>query len=294
MLGGFEIVLNGIGIERWRAGRAKALLQYMLANVGRPISRGELIENVWQESAASAPATALKVAVHSLRQMLGEIEVRGARERAAGQARLAILSHNSGYLLVASGVPIDVQDFDRAVNRALRCERAGDEVAAIDSYRAAVKEYRGAYLPHCPDSWAAVERERLKDLSLHAFERLSANAEKQGDFSAVLELNHRMLKIDPCREESYRALMRCHARQGQLGRVRDWYHTCVHQLATRLDARPDAETQQAFRDLVSMRFRTNSRSLPACGRQSARPPRRQRVPVDLPVARHRQPIGDLE
>jgi two-component SAPR family response regulator len=251
MLGSFEVVVRGARVERWRAGRAKTLLQYMLAHPGRPISRAELIANVWEDSSANAPGTALKVAVHCLRRVLADSFGRGSPS--SGPNAMAIVSLDIGYQLEIDGVDIDAREFASLVDRGIRAERVEGPTSAVAWYRRAIGHYGGMYLPECLHPWAAIERERLKDLSLHAFDGLSRAAERAGDLPAVADLNHRMLQIDPCREESYRSLMRCHARMGQLGRVCDWYRTCARQLAVHLDTEPDAATRQVFHDSITGR-----------------------------------------
>lgn len=67
----------------------------------------------------------------------------------------------------------------------------------------------------------------------------------------MFNLHQRMLEIDPCREASYRALMRYHASAQQPSRVEHWYLTCVEQLQTRLGLEPDAETRRLFYEAIS-------------------------------------------
>ena len=79
MLGDFELIVEGISIDRWKAGRARELLQFLLANQGRPLSRYDLIDSVWEDSDARAPENALKVAIHALRKLLSDAHKDGTR-----------------------------------------------------------------------------------------------------------------------------------------------------------------------------------------------------------------------
>lgn len=249
-LGCFQLTLDGVPIKRWNAGRARSLFQYLLLNVGRPVAKATLIEVIWQDSPARVPETALKVAVHSLRRLFADTHARSAAQQ-SGEPGIRIVSRDSSYLLDAAGTWVDLGEFESAMDTALRLDGRGNAAAAVAYFRRASRLYGGQYLPDCVESWAMVERERLKDLQLHALDRQAADAERCGDLQSAARLHHRMLGIDPCREESYRSLMRCHAEWQQPGRVVEWYRTCVRQLNDRLDAEPTCETDRVFRNSLN-------------------------------------------
>jgi DNA-binding SARP family transcriptional activator len=249
-LGGFTVIVNGTPIQRWKAGRARQLFQLLLANRGHPVPRHALIEAIWGDSTARCPEVSLKVAVCTLRRILAEAHQQGggAADEPAG---IRIESHPASYSLQTSDTFIDVDEFERLTNAGMVQEAAGRLDEACEQYRQAVQLYAGPYLPECHESWATVRRERLQDSLLHALDQLAAQSEHSGDDIAVLDLHQRMLDIDPCREDSYRALMRYHAVARQPSRVEHWYHTCVEQLQSRLGLEPDRETRRVFYEAVS-------------------------------------------
>jgi two-component SAPR family response regulator len=249
-LGGFAVMVNGTPIQRWKAGRARQLFQLLLANRGTPVPRHALIEAIWGDSSARCPEVSLKVAVCTLRRILTEAHQQGGG--AEGEpAGIRIESHPSSYSLQTVDTFIDVDEFEAAINDAMALEAAGEDDAACERYQQAVTLYAGPYLPECHESWATVRRERLQDSLLHALDQLAARSEHSGDDVTVLDLHQRMLDIDPCREDSYRALMRYHAVARQPSRVEHWYHTCVEQLESRLGLEPDRETRRVFYEAVN-------------------------------------------
>lgn len=249
--GGFEVSINGVEITRWQAGRARALFQFLLTHADVMLSKETLIEAIWGESNSRSPETSLKVAIYTLRRILDK----ASNEAGVENARpFRIVSGNGGYQLVVENTRIDFQEFRAAVDRGRHLERLGREAQACDQYRRAVGIYLGPYLQDCKDSWAILQRERLQDDFLHAMDRLSTAAERMGDYESVILLNQRMLEIDPCREESYCALMRCHARKHQLARVRDWYGVCVQQFRTHLGMEPDKRTTRVFHAAIRGRL----------------------------------------
>jgi len=249
MLGDFEVVLNGVRIERWRAGRSRTLFQYLLANLGTPVSRAALIDAVWGESTARRPEISLKVAVCALRSMLSEVHSHGVTAPHSPPS-VWLVSRASGYSLEVSDAHIDVREFEKALDQASARKYQGREDEALDLLRHAVAVNGGPYLPDCAAPWAAMYRERLQDGLLNALAALAEAALRRGDRMEELELHQRMLTVDPCREESYRALMRWHAQAGQLSRVQDWYLTCVEQLRGRLGVDAAAQTRRAFYEAI--------------------------------------------
>ncbi|WP_409492266.1 BTAD domain-containing putative transcriptional regulator [Amycolatopsis sp. cmx-11-12] len=246
-LGQFSVAINGIRIERWRAGRARQLFQCLLTEAGKPVSKATLIDAVWGDSSARSPDVSLKVAVYNLRNLINDAHRLG---HGTGRPTLSIDLHRTGYSLTTNGAIVDVTDFERALDDGARAAKAGLDQQASRHYRTAVDLYTGSYLPECQDVWAMIRREQLKDRLLGAIQELTLQAQRDGDRTVIPELHQRMLQIDPCREESYRELMRWHARANQPSRVMHWYSTCTNQLRTQLGIEPDRSTRQLYYDAV--------------------------------------------
>jgi DNA-binding SARP family transcriptional activator len=250
-LGGFAVTLRGVGVGACRAGRSRQLLQYFVSRAGELLPSHTLIDDVWADSAARNPHTALKVAVCGLRKSLAAAHAHGGR---TGTPDVWIVSGPGWYRLLLHDTEVDVDVFEAAVRDGNRLTDAGEHAAAGEQYRRAVQLYGGAYLPGSPDAWAAVRRERVNDKLLDALTALAADARDRGDRHQLLDLHQRMLDVDPCREESYRELMRWHGLAGQPARVFDWYRVCTEQLHTRLGLAPGRQTQQLYAEAVSGRL----------------------------------------
>lgn len=247
-LGGFVVTVCGRQIRRWKAGRARQLFQFLLANSGRPVPRSTLIDVIWGDSAARCPDVSLKVAVCMLRSVLAEVE---DPDDDAGSPSLRIVSHPASYALETDDTFVDVDEFEREIALGVARETTGHDGEASQCYRRAIDLYTGPYLPECDESWATIRRERLQDSLLHALDQLAAESEQRGDQLETFNLHQRMLEIDSCREASYRALMRYHASAKQPSRVEHWYMTCVEQLQTKLGLEPDSQTRQVFYEAMS-------------------------------------------
>lgn len=77
------------------------------------------------------------------------------------------------------------------------------------------------------DDWVLLERERLRQLRLHALEALSAQLLAGGDAAAAVEAALSAVAVEPLRESAHRAVIRAHIAEGnraealrQLGQLR--------------------------------------------------------------------------
>ncbi len=237
-LGPFRVVVDGVAVAPWRSGRVRSLFQYMANHHSRPVPRDKLIEAFWPNPDASTPGTSLKVAVHNLRQFLGQSGI--------GSDALAIQAHEAGYLLRAPSLWLDVEDFEACFDSGRRLEVQGRAAEAETMYCRAAGLYRGDFLEESWDDWAVFRRESLRDRFLFVLARLAEMALTAGDYQGCILRCQQLLEQDRCREDSYRILMLCHSRLGQRSRVRSWYDLCVKSLRAELDVAPEMDTQRLY------------------------------------------------
>jgi two-component SAPR family response regulator len=242
-MGKFFLEIDGTPVRRWRAGRAQRLFQYLAMRHDQPVASETLNEVLWP-GAETRQASGLKVAVHALREVLATAQNEGAGdERGSG---LELVSCSGGYILETKSVSIDFEELAKHVDFAKELERRGESGLALDYHRAAAECYRGDFLDGESDDWVYSHREWLKDLTLRSLERLADDAVRGGDYESAINWCHRMLDIEPCREETYRVLMVSHGRLGRLGRVKCLYELCCSRLRDELDVEPDTDTQRLF------------------------------------------------
>jgi DNA-binding SARP family transcriptional activator len=240
-LGVFELCFDGRPIERWKAGKARSLLQYLLLRPGRVVPRGVLHEALWPDAPRSKESSSLKVAAHMLRGILQQHQ----SPSGAGPA-LRLLTRESGYLLEADRVAVDHETFTGTADRAHAAWSRGDRTAAAALYREAVGQYRGDFLPEEPYHWAAVEREWLRSRLLCALDALVEDEIARADPVGVLHWCRRMLACDPLHEPAYRAVILVHAHLGQLAQAARWYDVCTAALRDRLQTSPAVETRRLY------------------------------------------------
>ena len=243
-LGPFQVLVDEHPVTQWRSSRSRALFQFLVNHHDRPISPDALIEALWPDPNAAAPATSLKVAVHGLRTALATDLPQGV---------VSVVAHNPGYALEVQSLWLDVEEFEQCYLMARSMEQRGMPEEAAMFYQQAASVYRGDFLEDVMEEWPALRRETLKDQYLFVATRLARVAVDQRDYEAALFWCQQVLQKDRCREDVYRTLFHCHARLGQRGRVRHWYEFCVRSLRADLDCEPADETNEAYHAALASR-----------------------------------------
>ncbi|WP_165945170.1 BTAD domain-containing putative transcriptional regulator [Micromonospora sp. KC723] len=223
LFGEFRMSIHGRPVTNWRAGRSRALVQYLLVHRGRPVSRDTLREALWPHLPPSAGATSVKAAVHGARRALC-----GTADR---PAPVQICSVDGGYLLRADQLWIDVAAFDRRVRAATAAVAAGDHGGAAGHFRRALAIYRGPLLPNQDADWVVTEREWLRTQALHALRFLSDQALGVNDLWTAIRWNRRALDVDPYDPAAFAVLADCHRRLGLDAQARRWDDLAANRLA---------------------------------------------------------------
>lgn len=267
-LGSFELSFGDRPVERWKAGKSRNLLQFLLLRPGRIVPRGVLYEALWPDAPWSKNSSSLKVAAHMLRTILEQSQ----NQRPTTGPTLRLLTRESGYVLEADQVSVDFEDFVRLAEQAHAAQLRADRPGAAALYRQAVRHYQGDFLPDVAYDWACAEREWLRSRLLCGLTFLTEAALECGDHVGVIRWCRRMLAVEPLHEETYRALILVHAHLGHLTQVHRWYHLCADMLRDHLQMAPELATQQLYGRAIRGEF-TGSPGDPHSWRQELRPTR---------------------
>jgi DNA-binding SARP family transcriptional activator len=149
----------------------------------------------------------------------------GGDARAAGNLRSAlwrmkcagvdVLTSDKTTLTLQGDTVVDVdlvyewaaQVLDPAVQGAMLCG-LGWRMQSLD------------LLPGWYDEWVLLERERLRQLLLHALDAMSDRLLAGGRFAEAVEAAIAAVRADPLRESAHRALVRAHLAEGNLAEAR--------------------------------------------------------------------------
>src|SRR5271154_746023 len=211
--------------------KARALLAYLAAQGGRPVSRERLSDLLW-------PYQGSDQARHSLRNCLLELR------RAFGES--------AGRHLAAEFANCRLQDVDVDIERFERLARLSDRSELL----AAAELYRGEFLADFVidsepfQEWLAAERDRTLDLTCSVLQRLTALQDAAGEHDPAIQSARRLAGLDSLSEIGQRALIRAYAHAGRRPEALRQYRTCTEILKRELGVAPDAETQALANEIA--------------------------------------------
>ncbi len=240
-LGSFEVSLGWDRLDSWRSNKAKLLLKYLIAQRRRPVPKDVLMETLWPECDPQAGNNNLKAAVHALRQTLNP----NGKDANDPAGAFHVLFLEGSYMINPQvDLWVDVDEFERHCTVGRRLEKEGQTEEAMRAYELADSLYWGDYLQDDPyEEWALLRREALKDVYLSILGRLGEYSVGREDYEGGILYWQKVLSKDPCREDAYRGLIRCHSRLGQRSRALHWYNLCVRTIKTELNTQPDNQTE---------------------------------------------------
>jgi len=204
--------------------KARALLAFLAAQSGQPVSRERLADLLW-------PYQGSEQARHSLRNCLLELR------KALGRDEASSLVADFAYCRMQD-IVTDLDDFERLSRSQQQCELQ----AAADLYRGDF--LADFYITSEPfQEWLAAERDRTLAIVCRVLHRLIEKQDGGEEYDAAVRSGRRLVVLDPLSEFGQRALMRAYARAGRRGEALRQYKICAEILQRELGVTPDAETQ---------------------------------------------------
>ena len=107
----------------------------------------------------------------------------------------------------------------------------------------------GDLLPDWYDDWLLIERERFRQLRLHALESLCLYLADRGLFAAAAQAGLSAVAGEPLRESAHRALINAHLLEGNVSEAMRQYRIYSQILVTQLGLEPSEEMRQLVASL---------------------------------------------
>jgi DNA-binding SARP family transcriptional activator len=187
VLGSFTLTRDGatvpLGVD------ARRLVAYLAVH-RRPQDRAELAADLWAGMSRDAARRLLDDAVAA-------VDLPGLLTGADGDGPLAL----------DAAVEVDLDE-------AMALVRALPEIPLSDDPGTAL--LRADVLPGWTASWIAIERERFRQLRLHALEGLSSRLTAAGRHDEAVEIAREAVRTSPSRESARRTLIQAHLAQGDI------------------------------------------------------------------------------
>ncbi len=246
MLGAFSVWRGEEEIRDrdWRSIKARQLLQLLITERGRMLSRDQIMDTLW-------PGLEMDAAANNLRVTLSRLTKALEPERPEGAPSHYIIQHSDTYgFNTQSDHQFDIIDFADSVAHGRQAEHAQNPIEAIAAYRQAVDLYGGVLLPDSLyEDWSVVERERLGLLFNEAALRLGSLLLEQNATHEAIGLAWRVLEYDQAQEEAYRLLMQAYAHLGERSTALRLYARCVSALQSELGVPPLPETVTLYDEI---------------------------------------------
>jgi DNA-binding SARP family transcriptional activator len=218
-------LLDGFTLEVRQAGSVTVLddlprgAQRLIAHLGlcgRP-GRGAIAGHLWPDVPESHAQGSLRSALWRVQKVVpGLVEVSG------------------GALGLAPGVRVDVRDFTDWARQVM------DPLALVDAGSTPDVALRGELLPGWYDDWVLLERERLRQLRMHALEALADKLAAAGRCGEALQAAYAAVRTEPLRESAHRAVVRVHLAEGNVAEAVRAYKAFRDLLAAELGVEPTA------------------------------------------------------
>ena len=104
-------------------------------------------------------------------------------------------------------------------------------------------------LPDWYEDWVLLERERFRQVRLHALDNLCERLTTAGRLEEALEAGLFAVAAEPLRESAHRALVRIHLAEGNTAEAIRQYRLCRRLLKEQLGVEPSPQMQQLFQEV---------------------------------------------
>ena len=218
LLGAFELQCDGRRVSLPLS--AQRLLAFVALHE-RPLLRVYVAGTLWIDAPEERAGA-------SLRSSLWRLNRPGHR----------LVEATSTHLRLAPELDVDLR---RALGLAHRLLDGTASSADLDSAETALA---GELLPDWYDDWLLFERERFRQLSLHALEALAEQLAAAGRLARSLEAALSAVRSEPLRESAHRALIRVHLAEGNRNEALRQYELCRRLLRDGLGVEPSAQLDE--------------------------------------------------
>jgi DNA-binding SARP family transcriptional activator len=139
---------------------------------------------------------------------------------------------SGGTLSLARTVRVDVRELTEWAQRMLDPGSDADASAAPDV------GLRGELLPGWYDDWVLLERERLRQLRMHALEALAEKYAAAARYGDAVQAAYAAVRAEPLRESAHRTVVRVHLAEGNVAEAVRAYESFQAMLAHEIGAAP--------------------------------------------------------
>jgi DNA-binding SARP family transcriptional activator len=227
------------------AQRVLAYLALSRPTAGAPLRRTPLAELLWSDGTSQRAQASLRTSLWRIRQ-----------------AHAGLVDADRERVHLGEDVEVDVERSLAQADRLLSVER---ELEARDT---AIADLVADLLPGWEEDWLLLERERIRQVRIHALEALAHRQCRLGRIIPALDAAYAAIAAEPLRESAHAALIEVHLAQGNVVEARRQVERYARLLWTEMRLRPsEALVSRASADVAV----PSPRSSPEGARATSRP-----------------------
>ncbi|MFD9452433.1 BTAD domain-containing putative transcriptional regulator [Streptomyces sp. NPDC059985] len=231
LLNSFELRYGNGDVPIGQGGRR---LTAFLALHARPVPRDRVSATLWRDASAERGSA-------NLRTALWRLPVPGGRP---------LVTVTGTHLALDPAVLVDLHQGTAWAGEVLG--RDGVPCASLREAGARIL-LRGDLLTGWDEDWLPAERERFRQLRMHALERLCERLTTEGRYGQALEAGLAAVDVEPLRESAHRAVLRVHLREGNAVEALRTYRAYERLLAAELDLRPSVAMWRLIEPILAAR-----------------------------------------
>lgn len=176
-------------------------------------------------------------------------------QHAGASLRSALWRLNPLQLVRASNTHLSLNpcvevDLHRVIERALDVLRSSPPESTLLATAQELITVGDDLLVGWYDDWVSVERERFRQIRLHAMDRIGERLIETGRWCDALQIGLAATSTEPLRESAQRLLVRVHLLQGNIAEAIRQYRSYAELLHTELNGRPSQGIQDLLQPFV--------------------------------------------
>lgn len=228
LLDGFELWCGEGPVQLPRSGQR---LVAFLALHDRALTRSQVAGSLWPDTTEERAGACLRSALWRLRRPGHDV-----------------VEATTSHLQLLPEVWVDVREMVALAHRLVDHSSTGDE---LDLELLSL----GELLPGWDEDWVVIERERIRQLRLHALEAMCEALAAEGWFGLAVEAGLTAVADEPLRESTHRALIEAYLAEGNRYDAIRHYHRYRQLLQEELGLEPAPQIQRLVSEL-SFRVRS--------------------------------------
>ena len=224
-----------IDAAEWKREKARQLLQLLIANRDKWLSRDQILAMLWPDTMMETAAKNLKVVFNQLNHVLEP-------DRPRGSTPFFVERNQELYRLnPGANILIDAEVFEQ--------DSTSQQLSALEN---AVQLYQGGYFADSyVQEWLVVEEQYYHQQFLLAAEKLTTLLVERGELEKALQVTYQILTEDQFCEAAYRLQMRIFHRMGRYSMVRTTYKECEKRFRKNFNTGVSPKIKALYEELIA-------------------------------------------